>query len=62
MSFEITQNSPEVVPPNQAKEFAEKVKAELVLYPGEQHGFRQSATIQDVLEKELTFYQQYLLT
>jgi dipeptidyl aminopeptidase/acylaminoacyl peptidase len=52
----------QVVPPNQAKEFydiliARGIQAELVLYPGEQHGFRKAETIRDVLEKELIFYQ-----
>lgn len=51
----------QVVPPNQAKEFYEilidrGIKAELVLYPSEQHGFRKAETIQDALEKELAFY------
>lgn len=51
----------QVVPPNQAQEFydilvARGIKAELVLYPGEQHGFRKLETIQNVLEEELAFY------
>ena len=29
---------------------------ELVVYPGEGHGFRQGATIVDALERELAFY------
>ena len=29
---------------------------ELVVYPGEGHGFRQGTTIVDALERELAFY------
>lgn len=50
-----------VVPPNQAREMAAAIAAaggdaELVLYPGEGHGFRMASTNRDALARELTFY------
>ena len=50
-----------VVPPQQAKSMAEAlqkkgVETELVLYAGEQHGFRRAETIIDTLKSELAFY------
>ncbi len=50
-----------VVPPNQAEKMYEAlqsrgIKTELVIYEGEQHGFRQAHNIRDSLEKELAFY------
>lgn len=50
-----------IVLPNQAEELYEALKkrgvhTELVLYQGEQHGFRKAETIKDALEKELQFY------
>ena len=49
------------VPPAQAKAMFEAVKAKglpvaYLLFDGEQHGFRQAATIRRVLEAELYFY------
>lgn len=50
-----------VVPPNQAEVMFEALKrnnipTKLILYPEEEHGFRQADTIRDSLEKELQFY------
>lgn len=50
-----------VVPPNQAEMLFDILKkrnipTELVLYEGEQHGFRQAKNIQDALEREYQFY------
>lgn len=50
-----------VVPPNQAEKMHQALKSrgiltELVLYEGEQHGFRKGENIRDCLEKELNFY------
>jgi dipeptidyl aminopeptidase/acylaminoacyl peptidase len=50
-----------VVPSTQAKKMHEalkkgKVFSDLVIYKGEQHGFRKEETIRDALEKELAFY------
>jgi len=50
-----------IVPPNQAETLYQALKkkgvlTELVLYEGEQHGFRKAATIRDALRKELEFY------
>lgn len=50
-----------VVPPNQAREMARRIEAaggdvELVLYPGEGHGFRRAETTRDALARELAFY------
>lgn len=50
-----------VVPPNQARELAAAIKerggdVELVLYPGEGHGFRLASTNRDALTRELHFY------
>jgi dipeptidyl aminopeptidase/acylaminoacyl peptidase len=50
-----------VVPPNQAQVMYDALRSrgiftELILYPGEQHGFRQAPHIQDALERELAFY------
>jgi len=50
-----------VVPPNQARLMADAVRAKglpvaLVMFPGEQHGFRKTATIVRALEAELAFY------
>lgn len=50
-----------VVPPNQAEAMMEalqrnNIPTKLILYPEEEHGFRQADTIRDSLEKELQFY------
>ena len=50
-----------VVPPNQAEMMYDAVKAKgipvaLILYEGEQHGFRKAENIRNVLESELTFF------
>ncbi|MCE5316854.1 MAG: S9 family peptidase [Parachlamydia sp.] len=50
-----------VVPPNQAEAMVaaltrNKIPTKLILYPEEEHGFRQAETIRDSLEKELQFY------
>jgi len=50
-----------VVPPNQAHQMAEAIRqaggeVELVLYPGEGHGFRRAETTRDALARELAFY------
>ncbi len=50
-----------IVPLDQAKKMYEALKnrgimTELVVYEGEQHGFRKSQNIRDSLEKELAFY------
>ncbi len=50
-----------VVPPNQAQEMADAVRANgspvaLVMFPGEGHGFRQAANIVRAIEAELYFY------
>lgn len=50
-----------VVPPNQAEKMYEALKkrgipTELVLYEGEQHGFRKAHNVRDALEKELAFF------
>lgn len=50
-----------VVPPNQAEMMylalkERKILTELVLYEGEQHGFRKAGNIRDALHKELHFY------
>ncbi len=50
-----------IVPPNQAELMYEALKkkgiyTELVLYEGEQHGFRKAENIENSLEKELEFY------
>lgn len=54
-----------VVPPNQAIEMADAIRAaggevELVMYPGEGHGFRKATTAGDALRRELAFYQRVL--
>lgn len=54
-----------VVPPSQARDLAAAItaaggEAELVMYPGEGHGFRKAATITDSLDRELAFYQRVL--
>jgi dipeptidyl aminopeptidase/acylaminoacyl peptidase len=51
----------EVVPPNQAELMVEALRRKglpvaYLMFPGEQHGFRQAATIQTVLRAELAFY------
>ncbi len=51
----------EVVPPGQAESMADGMRAaghdvELVVYPGEGHGFRAAAAIEDSLSRELAFY------
>jgi dipeptidyl aminopeptidase/acylaminoacyl peptidase len=50
-----------VVPPNQAEKMHEALKnrgiaTDLVIYEGEQHGFRKAENIRDCLQKELNFY------
>ncbi len=50
-----------IVPLNQAEKMYEALKkrhimTELVVYEGEQHGFRKAHNIRDSLEKELAFY------
>jgi dipeptidyl aminopeptidase/acylaminoacyl peptidase len=50
-----------VVPPNQAEKMYEALQqrgipSKLILYPGEQHGFRKAENIRDSLEKELAFF------
>jgi acetyl esterase/lipase len=50
-----------VVLPDQSARLAEALRArgvpvELVVYPGEGHGFRRAATIADALERELAFH------
>lgn len=50
-----------VVPLNQAEKMHQALKdrgilTELILYEGEQHGFRKAENIRDSLEKELKFY------
>src|SRR5262249_54491592 len=50
-----------VVPPNQAEKMyaallQKGVRSELVIYEGEQHGFRKAENIKDALEKELRFF------
>ena len=52
-----------VVPPAQAQMMAEAMRAnditcEILLFEGEQHGFRKAQTIVETLEAELNFYQQ----
>lgn len=54
-----------IVPPNQAEMMYKAVKAngvltDLILYEGEQHGFRKSETIVDTLNRELAFYLKVL--
>jgi dipeptidyl aminopeptidase/acylaminoacyl peptidase len=49
------------VPPNQSITMHAALRAKglpcaLKLYPGEQHGFRQAANIQDALQSELYFF------
>ncbi len=53
----------EIVPPSQAEMLIEALRAKglpyaYLAFEGEQHGFRQAATIQRVLEAELYFYAQ----
>lgn len=55
----------EIVPPNQAELMFEALKARglptaLVLFEGEQHGFRQAANIRRALDGELYFYAKAL--
>ncbi len=50
-----------VVPPAQSERFAERLAAcqvpcRLIVFDGESHGFRRSATIEACLEAELSFY------
>lgn len=54
-----------VVPADQMVTMVNKIKArggkvDLVLFPGEGHGWRKSSTIQTVLEKELAFFNDVL--
>jgi len=54
-----------IVPPSQAEIMAEglrdkKIPFALILYEGEQHGFRQSKNIKSSLESELYFYSKVL--
>jgi dipeptidyl aminopeptidase/acylaminoacyl peptidase len=53
----------EIVPPAQSELMADALRRKGVpvaylAFPGEQHGFRQAANIQQVLEAELSFYAQ----
>ena len=55
----------EIVPPTQAELMFEALKARghpttLVLFEGEQHGFRQAANIRRALDGELYFYAKAL--
>ena len=50
-----------IVPPNQAEEIYEKLKAKglvtaLVMFEGEQHGFRGTDAIRRALDGEMYFY------
>lgn len=50
-----------VVPPNQATAMAEAIRerggdVELVMYPGEGHGFRRAENVMDALVREFAFY------
>ncbi len=52
-----------VVPVGQAERFAERLAAEgvpcdLLVFPGEGHGFRRAATLETCLEAELSFYRR----
>ncbi|HVA44241.1 MAG TPA: S9 family peptidase [Acidimicrobiales bacterium] len=54
-----------VVPPDQAEMMAEALRAKglpfaHIAFPGEQHGFRQAATITTVIRAEVAFYGQVL--
>jgi len=54
-----------IVPPSQAEIMAQglrdkKIPFSLVMYEGEQHGFRQSKNIISSLKSELYFYSQVL--
>ena len=54
-----------IVPPSQAEIMAEglrdkKIPFALIMYEGEQHGFRQSKNIKSSLESELYFYSKVL--
>ncbi|KAF6030139.1 hypothetical protein EB796_011551 [Bugula neritina] len=54
-----------VVPPNQAQMMFDSVKKKgipcsLVMFEGEQHGFRKSENIQTALDGELYFYSKIL--
>ena len=53
------------MPVNQASLMVDALKSrgittELIVYAGEQHGFRKAENIQDVLTKELNFYLKVL--
>ena len=55
----------QVVPPNQATEMYEALKKQglttaLVMFEGEQHGFRQATNIRRALDGEFYFYGQAL--
>jgi dipeptidyl aminopeptidase/acylaminoacyl peptidase len=54
-----------IVPPNQSEAIvaalrANEVRHAYLLFPGEQHGFRQAATIVRALEAELAFFLEVL--
>jgi len=54
-----------VVPPSQAKLIAKSIeerkgKVKLVIYEGEQHGWRKSDTIEKALEEELAWYEHLI--
>jgi len=54
-----------VVPPSQSETIAKSIQARggkvhYVIYPGEQHGWRKSKTIEEALGEELTWY-EYLI-
>jgi dipeptidyl aminopeptidase/acylaminoacyl peptidase len=54
-----------IVPPDQSQSMADAMRrkglrAELVVFPGEQHGFRRGETIVQCLKSELAFYRDIL--
>jgi len=54
-----------VVPPNQAETIAKSIQGrkgevKYVVYPGEQHGWRKSETIEKALEEELAWYKHLI--
>jgi len=54
-----------VVPPSQSESIAKSIQGrkgqvKYVVYPGEQHGWRQSETIEKALEEELAWYERLI--